>query len=43
MDLSYSKADLAFRDEVRVFLAENLPKEIADAVRAGYLGALRVE
>ncbi|MDA5558053.1 acyl-CoA dehydrogenase family protein [Shimia sp. MMG029] len=35
MDLSYSKEELAFRDEVRAFLAEKLPKEISDAVRAG--------
>mmetsp|Transcript_7523 Transcript_7523/g.12889 ORF Transcript_7523/g.12889 Transcript_7523/m.12889 type:complete len:396 (+) Transcript_7523:1523-2710(+) len=35
MDLSYSKEDLAFRDEVRAFLAEQLPEEISGAVRAG--------
>ncbi|MCR8724090.1 acyl-CoA dehydrogenase family protein [Frigidibacter sp. ROC022] len=35
MDLSYSPAELAFRDEVRGFLAANLPARISDAVRAG--------
>ena len=35
MDLSYSKEDLAFRDEVRAFLAEHLPEEMASAVRSG--------
>jgi alkylation response protein AidB-like acyl-CoA dehydrogenase len=35
MDLSYSAEELAFRDEVRGFLEENLPKEMSDAVRDG--------
>ena len=35
MDLSYSAEDIAFRDEVRAYLAENLPKHISDAVREG--------
>lgn len=35
MDLSYSPEDLAFRDEVRAFLAEKLPKEMSEAVRTG--------
>ncbi|WP_420392171.1 acyl-CoA dehydrogenase family protein [Acuticoccus sp.] len=35
MDISYSDADLAFRDEVRTFLAEKLPRDIADKVRTG--------
>lgn len=35
MDLSYSKEDIAFRDEVRAYLAEALPKRISDVVRAG--------
>ncbi|MGX9351750.1 acyl-CoA dehydrogenase family protein [Shimia sp. W99] len=35
MDLSYSAEEIAFRDEVRAFLAENLPAHISDAVRAG--------
>ena len=34
MDLSYSAQDIAFRDEVRAFLAENLPEHISGAVRA---------
>lgn len=35
MDLSFSAEDIAFRDEVRTYLAENLPAHISDAVRAG--------
>ncbi|WP_323784212.1 acyl-CoA dehydrogenase family protein [Thalassovita sp.] len=35
MDLSFSAEDIAFRDEVRAYLAENLPTHISDAVRAG--------
>jgi len=35
MDLSYSAEELAFRDEVRGFLKENLPREMSDAVRDG--------
>ena len=35
MDLSYSAEDLAFRDEVRAYLAENLPERISDLVHAG--------
>ena len=35
MDLSYSPEDLAFRDEVRAFLAEKLPAEMAAKVRNG--------
>ncbi|MCW5745976.1 MAG: acyl-CoA dehydrogenase family protein [Alphaproteobacteria bacterium] len=33
MDLTFSKADLAFRDEVRSFLHENVPTELRDKVR----------
>ncbi len=33
MDLSYSAEELAFRDEVRAFLGEKLPTEMADKVR----------
>jgi alkylation response protein AidB-like acyl-CoA dehydrogenase len=33
MDLNFSKADLAFRDEVRTFLKENVPAELSDKVR----------
>ena len=35
MDLSYTAEELGFRDEVRGFLEENLPKEMSDAVRDG--------
>ncbi len=39
MDLNYSSEDLAFRGDVRDFLAANLPAHISDVVRAG--GELR--
>ena len=35
MDLNYTDEEKAFRDEVRGFLAEKLPKEISDKIRAG--------
>ncbi|WP_170367821.1 acyl-CoA dehydrogenase family protein [Ruegeria arenilitoris] len=35
MDLNYTDEEKAFRDEVRAFLAEKLPKEILDKIRAG--------
>ncbi len=35
MDLSYSPEEQEFRDEVRAFLAESLPAELSDKVRAG--------
>lgn len=35
MDLRYSKQEVAFRDEVRVFLEENLPDDLSNKVRAG--------
>ena len=35
MDLSYSDEEKAFRDEVRSFLKEKLPKELSDKVRSG--------
>ncbi|MFD0911797.1 acyl-CoA dehydrogenase family protein [Ruegeria arenilitoris] len=35
MDLNYTDEEKAFRDEVRAFLAEKLPKEICDKIRAG--------
>ena len=35
MDLAFTKEDLAFRDEVRDFVAKNLPKDIADKVAGG--------
>lgn len=34
MDLSYSAEEIAFRDDVRAWLAENVPPEIADKVRS---------
>lgn len=35
MDIAYTAQELAFRDEVRAFLRDKLPKEIADRVRRG--------
>ena len=35
MDLSFSKEELAFRDEVRGFIADNLPEDIRDKMRLG--------
>lgn len=35
MDLNFSPEELAFRDEVRAFLAANLPDDIRDRVRRG--------
>ena len=35
MDLSYSDAEKAFREDVRSFLEEKLPKEFSDKIRAG--------
>ncbi len=35
MDLNYTDEENAFRDEVRAFLAEKLPKDVSDKVRAG--------
>ncbi|MBX3503598.1 MAG: acyl-CoA dehydrogenase family protein [Alphaproteobacteria bacterium] len=35
MDLAFTKDDLAFRDEVRDFVARNLPRDIADKVAGG--------
>ena len=34
MDIQYNEAELAFRDEVRSFLAEKLPKDISDKVKS---------
>ena len=33
MDLMFSEEDLAFREEVRTFIRENLPADIAEATR----------
>jgi alkylation response protein AidB-like acyl-CoA dehydrogenase len=35
MDLSFSAEELAFRDEVKTFLADKLPKEMSDKIRTG--------
>ena len=35
MDLTYTDEQLAFRDEVRAFLAERLPERLSDKVRLG--------
>lgn len=35
MDLSFTPEEQTFREEVRSYLAENLPSHISDAVRAG--------
>jgi len=35
MDLSFSPEDLAFRDQVRAFLASDLPADLSDKVRDG--------
>jgi alkylation response protein AidB-like acyl-CoA dehydrogenase len=35
MDLAFTPEDIAFRDEVRDFVAKNLPKDIADKVAGG--------
>ena len=35
MDLSFTKEEMEFRDEVRAYLADNLPERISDAVRRG--------
>lgn len=35
MDLSYTDEERAFREEVRQFLAEKLPKELSEKVRSG--------
>ena len=35
MDLSYTTEELAFRDEVRTFLQEDLPNDLSEKVRLG--------
>ncbi|MBL4766824.1 MAG: acyl-CoA dehydrogenase family protein [Rhodobacteraceae bacterium] len=35
MDLSFSAEELAFRDEVKAFLTNKLPKDMSDKIRAG--------
>ncbi len=41
MDLTFTADELAFRDEVRVFLREHLPQELSERVKAGL--AVRAE
>jgi len=36
MDMSFSAEDEAFRKEVQAFLAEKLPKDVAQKVHNGY-------
>jgi alkylation response protein AidB-like acyl-CoA dehydrogenase len=36
MDLSFTPEELAFRDEVRAFIRDNLPTDIRDRMRLGY-------
>ena len=35
MDLNFTPAELAFRDEVRTFLREQLPADLARRVKSG--------
>ena len=34
MDLNFTREEIAFRDELRGFLAEHLPRELSDKVRS---------
>ena len=36
MDLRFSAEELAFRDELRAFIRDNLPTDIRDKMRLGY-------
>ncbi|RYJ00030.1 MAG: pimeloyl-CoA dehydrogenase large subunit, partial [Acetobacteraceae bacterium] len=36
MDLRFTPEEVAFREEVRTFIAENLPREIKERMRLGY-------
>lgn len=36
MDLRFTPEEVAFREEVRAFIAENLPREIKERMRLGY-------
>ena len=36
MDLRFSAEELAFRDELRAFIRDNLPTDIRDKLRLGY-------
>ena len=36
MDLRFTPEELAFRDEVRAFIRDNLPGEIRERMRLGY-------
>ena len=37
MDLRFTADELAFRDEVRAFIADNLPDDIRERIRVGAL------
>ena len=43
MNLNFSDDELSFRDEVRDFVARNLPAEMASRMRAGDDGQLRAD
>ena len=36
MDLRFTADELAFREEVRAFIADNLPSDIRERMRLGY-------
>ena len=36
MDLRFTPEEVAFRDEVRAFIRDNLPAEIRERMRLGY-------
>ena len=36
MDLRFTPEELAFRDEVRAFIRDNLPADIRERMRLGY-------
>ena len=36
MDLRFTPEEVAFREEVRAFIAENLPRETRERMRLGY-------
>jgi len=35
MDIQFGSEELAFRDEVRIFIRDNLPNDLAEKVRRG--------
>ena len=42
MDLRFTPEEVAFRDEVRAFIRDNLPAEIHERMRLGIVSALAV-